>query len=235
MEPAVPPPGPPATSIGEVVARMRAIDAVLPASDGIACFNRMYLEVTEAVGAQVEQGMFGDPGWISHLDVVFANRYFAAIDSLSGPPSAQPTAWRPLVAARARSGIEPIQFALAGMNVHINHDLPLSVVDTCTALGTAPMAGSHHDDYQRIDRLLDASEQKIRESFEPADLRSADRHTAAVTNLLLNWSMNEARDVAWDTALAIWEVREHRLALRLMTDALAGVIALGTRTILVAV
>jgi hypothetical protein len=30
------------------------------------------------------------------------------------------------------AGIEPIQFALAGMNVHINHNLPLAVVVTCT-------------------------------------------------------------------------------------------------------
>jgi hypothetical protein len=235
MLPAVPPPGPPATTISNVIARMNAIGGALPASDGIACFNRMYLEVTQAVGDQVDQGLFGDPAWVSHLDVAFANRYFAAIDSLSGPASAEPTAWRPLIAARGRRDIEPIQFALAGMNVHINHDLPLAVVQTCLDLNTTPTTAPHRDDYQKIDKLLDAAEQSVRESFEPPDIRFADHHVAAVTNLLLNWSMNETRDVAWDTALAMWAVRDHHLAAELMTAALGRVIAFGTRTLLVAV
>ncbi|MEO8888083.1 MAG: DUF5995 family protein [Jatrophihabitantaceae bacterium] len=235
MDLAVPPPGPPAATIDDVIARMKAIDAALPAGDGVACFNRMYLEVTVGVGGQVEQGLFGDPAWVTALDVGFANLYFAAIDSLSGPPSSQPTAWRPLLSARGEPDIEPIQFALAGMNVHINHDLPLAVVATCTDLDTTPTDGSHREDYQKIDKLLDASEQSVREAFEPSDVRGADRHVANVTNLVCNWSLNEARDVAWDTALAIWTVRDHHLTSQLLTNALARVVAMGTSTLLVAV
>jgi hypothetical protein len=235
MEPAIPLPAPPSLTIDDVIARMKAIDAALPASDGVACFNRMYLEVTVGVGRLVEQGTVGDPDWVTRLDVVFANLYFAAIDSLSGPPSAQPTAWRPLLAARGNPGIEPIQFALAGMNVHINHDLPLAVVATCVDLDTTPATGTHHADYQEVDKLLDASEQSVRESFEPADLQSADRHVAAVTNLVCDWSINEARDVAWDTALAIWAVRDHQFTTNLLTYSLARIVAMGTQTLLVAV
>jgi len=231
----LPPPAPPAATIADVIEHMRAIEETLPASDGVACFNRMYLEVTLGVAGQVEQGTFADADWVTRLDVVFANRYFAAVDALGGPASAQPTAWRPLLAARAKQGIEPIQFALAGMNVHINNDLPLAVVATCAELGTAPGEGTHHADYQRVDALLDAAEQSVRESFEPPDLRSVDAHVAAVTNLVCNWSLNEARDVAWDTALALWAVRDHRLATELVTSALARMVAMATRTLLVAV
>ena len=46
----------PVTSIAEAIARMKAIDAATPASDGLACFNRMYLAVTEAVGADWTRG-----------------------------------------------------------------------------------------------------------------------------------------------------------------------------------
>ena len=35
-------------------------------------------------------------------------------------------AWAPLVERRATRGVLPIQFALAGMNAHINHDLALA-------------------------------------------------------------------------------------------------------------
>ena len=50
---------------------------------------------------------------------------------------------RPLVEQRAVAGIEPVQFALAGMNAHINPDLPMTMVSTCAALATAPDAGEH--------------------------------------------------------------------------------------------
>jgi len=235
MGSAIPAPAPPAATIDEVIARMGAIQAALPASDGVACFNRMYLEVTLGVNKEVKQGFFGDQAFVSHLDVVFANLYFDAVDAMSGPPSAVPAAWQPLLAARSTRGIEPIQFALAGMNAHINHDLPLAVVGTCTALSTAPSDGCHHDDYQKIDALLDASEQSVRESFEPPDVVAVDRHVAAVANLIGNWDITQARDVAWDTALALWEVRDHQFATQLLTGALARTVAMASRGLLVVV
>ena len=214
---------------------MRSISSALPSSDGVACFNRMYLEVTLGVSQQVAQGSFGDPAFVSHLDVVFANLYFSAVDALSGPPSAMPVAWQPLLAARSTPGIEPIQFALAGMNAHINHDLPLAVLTTCTDLSTAPNDDSHHDDYQKIDALLDAAEQSVRESFEPHDVVVVDQHVAAVANVVANWSINAARDVAWNTALALWDVRDHQMATQLLTDALARTVAMASRGLLVVV
>jgi Family of unknown function (DUF5995) len=235
MDSVIPPPAPAATTIDEVIARMQSIDAALPPGDGVACFNRMYLEVTQGVDQQVQQGSFGDPAFVSHLDVVFANLYFCAVDALSGPASAVPVAWQPLLAARGRSGIESIQFALAGMNAHINHDLPLAVVTTCTDLNTAPDDGSHHQDYQRIDALLDASEQSVRESFEAPGIAAVDRHVAAVADLIGNWSINAARDVAWDTAVALWDVRDHELATHLLTGALARTVGMASRCLLVAV
>jgi hypothetical protein len=38
------------------------------------------------------------------------------------------------------------------------------------ALATTPTAGTHREDDQKVDKLLDASEQSVREAFEPADL-----------------------------------------------------------------
>jgi len=235
MDFAVPAPAPPAATIDEVIARMRSIDAALPSSDGVACFNRMYLEVTLGVSQKVEQGFFGDPAFVSHLDVVFANLYFCAVDALSGPPSAMPVAWKPLLAARSDPGIEPIQFALAGMNAHINHDLPLAVVTTCTDLTTAPGDGCHHDDYQKVDALLAASVESVRQSFEPPDVVVVDQHVSAVANVVGNWSINAAREVAWDTAGALWDVRDYQMATQLLTGALARTVAMASRGLLVVV
>jgi hypothetical protein len=226
VNPAVLGPAPAAQTINDVIARMQSIQDALPANDGVACFNRMYLQVTEGVNQRVQQGLFGDAAFMTRLDVVFANRYFAAIDAMSGPIADVPKAWQPLIAARSAPGIEPIQFAFAGMNAHINFDLPLAVVSTCSELATEPSAGSHYDDYLKINTLLDAAEQAVRESFEPPELVNADRHFAGVTNIVANWSINSARDVAWDTATALWDVRDHDLATKLLTGALVRTVAM---------
>ena len=195
----------------------------------------MYLDVTTQVDDRVQQGTFADPAFVLHLDVVFANIYFAAVDALTAQPDALPAAWKPLLTSRSLPGIEPLQFALAGMNAHINHDLPVAVVQACGDLSTAPGDGPHHDDYQKVDGLLDAAEQAMRQSFESPSELVVDQHVAAVATLVSNWSMNTARDVAWNEALALWEIRDHPMAASLLTAALARTVAMVSRALLIAV
>jgi Family of unknown function (DUF5995) len=166
--------------------------------------------------------------------VAFANLYFAAAGA-AGTPAASPLAWRPLAEARAAAGIEPVQFALAGMNAHINHDLPIAMVSSCTALATAPGAGSHFADYQKVDQLLDAAEQSVRQSFESAAELAVDRHMAAVANLVTTWTITSARDLAWNNCLLLWAIRDDPIARGLFLDALAASTALASKMLLVAV
>ena len=49
MSAGLPVPDVPVTTVAGVIARMEAIGGALPAGDGLACFNRMYLEVTQQV------------------------------------------------------------------------------------------------------------------------------------------------------------------------------------------
>ena len=230
------PPAPPApvTTVAEAIARMETLGAGLPAGDGLACFNRMYLQVTQTVGTDLGQGFFADPAFMTTLDVTFANLYFAA-QQAAGAPAAVPLAWRPLAELRGTAGIEPIQFALAGMNAHINHDLPLAVVSTCQALATAPDADPHYADYQKVDQLLDGAEQSVRESFETAAEVAVDRHLAAVADLIGNWTINDARDLAWTNCLLLWAVRDDEIARGLFLDALTASTAMASRMLLVAV
>jgi hypothetical protein len=213
---------------------MQAIGAGLPASDGLACFNRMYLAVTQTVDSDLGQGFFADPAFMTTLDVTFANLYFAAAQTV-GTAAAVPEAWRPLLELRGAAGIEPIQFALAGMNAHINHDLPVAVASTCAELGTAPSEGTHLADFQKVDALLDAAEQAVRMSFESALELAVDDHLRAVDNLVACWAINSARDLAWRNALVLWELRGDPLARELFLDGLADAAALASRLLLTAV
>ncbi len=219
----------------EALARMEAIDAALPAGDGVACINRMILGVTRQVAANISQNFFADPMFLEALDVVFANIYFDAVNALTTRPQDLPTAWAPLLESRGNTDIEPIQFALAGMNAHINNDLPVALVTTCAQLGTAPDDGSHHDDYLKVNQLLDAAEQSVRQSFESGPVLAADRHLQAVANLVANWSMTSARDVAWDNAAALWAIRSIGFARDTLLDTMAHTIAMASRCLLAVV
>ena len=234
MSGALPVPDAPAVSVAGAIARMEAIAAALPAADGLACFNRMYLDVTRQVNSQLGQGFFADPAFMTQLDVAFANLYFAAAGT-AGTPAAAPPAWRPLIGQRAVAGIEPVQFALAGMNAHINHDLPIAMVSTCTALATTPAAGPHFADYQKVDQLLDAAGQSVRQSLESAAELAADRHLAAVASLVTSWTITSARDLAWNNTLLLWAVRDDPITRGLFLDTLATSTALAGKMLLVAV
>ena len=234
MSAALPAMDAPVTTIAEAITRMQAMATALPAADGLACFNRMYLDVTRQVDSQLGQGLFADPAFMTELDVAFANLYFGAAE-LAGNPAAVPLAWRPLVERRAVPGIEPVQFALAGMNAHINHDLPVAMVNACTALATEPQADSHFADYQKVDQLLDAEEQSVRQSFESAPELAVDQHLCAVATLIGNWTINSARDMAWNNCLLLWAVRHDPVARGLLLDSLAASTAMASRLLLVAV
>ncbi len=229
-----PSPGAPVTSVAEAIARMEAIAAATPGSDGLACFNRMYLAVTQTVDSDLAQGFFADPGFMTTLDVAFANLYFAAVDAAAEPATA-PLAWRPLLEQLDTPGIEPIQFALAGMNAHINHDLPVAVITACAGLSTAPADGSHYADFQKVDQLLDTAEQSVRQSFESGPELAVDHHLQAVDNLVACWSINSARDVAWRNSLVLWTLRPDPAASALFLDGLAAATALASRLLLTAV
>ena len=112
-----------ATTIPEVIARLCAIEAAAAPSDGVVCFARLYRQVTEGVNAQLAGGSFADPRFLERLDVVFANLFFGAVEANAHDPARTPAAWAPLFAARSSRSIAPLQFALAGMNAHINRDL----------------------------------------------------------------------------------------------------------------
>ena len=120
--------------IEAVAARMETIAAPLQEDDGVHRFNELYLAVTRAVAKESVTATFEDAAFISRLDVIFADPHFAAVDDLDAgrkPSRAQ----APLFEARAKQGIAPLQFAIAGMNAHINHDLVLALVTTTKELG----------------------------------------------------------------------------------------------------
>jgi hypothetical protein len=199
----------PASSLKGVLGRMEQIAAALPPEDGLAAFNLLYMEVTYAVVQAIEAGSFSDPDFLSRLDVVFANFYFAAVRLHFADSPTVPRAWSPLLLSRTESGISPLRFALAGMNAHINHDLCLALVQTCRERGIEPKKGSRqHRDYLQINQTLQAKESEVKERFLTGVLRRIDQLLGPLDDAVVMWNIVEARDLAWDHAETLWQLRE---------------------------
>ncbi|MGA8247446.1 MAG: DUF5995 family protein [Nocardioides sp.] len=222
------------TTVDGVLARMREVDAQLSATDGVAVFNRMYLTVTERIAAILATPggsaatTFHDPVAMADLDVRFAGLWLTAYDAAAAG-GAVPTAWRPLFELRA-AGRAPVQYALAGMNTHIEHDLPVAVVDTCRARSLDP--GAVHADYETVNGVLAQVESEIRRSFLDQVGREADDALRQVAHLISCWSIDKARDVAWVTAETLWTLRDVGPLRDRFLDGLADTVGMTTRTLL---
>ncbi|WP_254802886.1 DUF5995 family protein [Kitasatospora sp. SUK 42] len=217
----------PAT-VEEVAGRLRELAAGLPPADGVAVFNRLYLTVTEAVRDRLGTGYFTDPSAMAEFDVVFAGRYLLAVaaDAAGQEP---PACWRPLFALRAHPGVHPLQFALAGMNAHIQHDLPLAVVDLCHRRGCEP--GEVEEDYHRINGVLAEVESAVREQLLPGGPDLLEQ-AEPLAHRLGTWSVEAAREGAWSAVRALWELRGLPGAARAFTAALDGSVGLLGRALL---
>ena len=220
----------PAGEVGSIVERLRALVAGLPAQDGVAVFGGVYLTVTEAVATHLAAGdVFADPAAVARLDVLFADRFLTAVDAAAAPAPApapapastaaraRPAAcWRPLLELRRHPGILPVQFALSGINAHVEHDLPLALLDTCAVLGCAPDDLSA--DFHRVNDVLAQVEAQVRERLAPAPAELEP--DGPLLHLLSSWSIDAARDAAWASTLTLWELRERPVALAAASGAL---------------
>ena len=179
---------------------MEKLDSAMAPNDGLKWFNLLYLKVTQQVRNTPPQDGWKDPAWLTRLDVIFANLYFAALaDFLAGKPT--PSSWQALFEARERAGIDRIQFALAGMNAHINHDLSFALlrIDDEMHQGFNPKTPEHQD-YEHVNGLLEAVLPQALQFLATGILGQMIQDTDKIGKLLAVWNVRVARDLAWDFA-----------------------------------
>jgi hypothetical protein len=213
-------------SIGDVIAVMQSIDGLLPSNDGVKWFNRLYLMVTQEIDAQPPPNGWQDATWLTRLDVVFAGFYFAAIAGALEQNADSASSWDAFFEARTRAGVDRIQFALAGMNAHINHDLALALLQTDDELHLTPgMQSPEHDDYERVNGLLEVVLPSALNLLATGIVGELAQDTGKIGRLLAIWNVRAARDLAWDFADHLRNLRGLSRDLALESqDKLTGVI-----------
>lgn len=197
----------PLHSVADVIQTMQAIEASCLDADGLKWFNWMYLEVTRAVEQRIASGGFTDAAWLAELDINFARLYFSALESaLSGQPT--PGCWQILFEHRDEAAIARIQFALAGINAHINHDLPQAIVATAQVTATVPQHGSaQYNDYSALNATLDSLIESAKHTLHvrlPGEPLPPVSH---LENTIAAWNVSAAREAAWQNAEVLWHLR----------------------------
>jgi hypothetical protein len=195
-------------SVADVIAIMQAIDAHCINGDGLKWFNLLYLQVTQAVEASVSASSFLNPAWMAALDVEFAGHYFRALQtSLGGQPT--PGCWQALFNCRNQTELSRIQFALAGMNAHINHDLPQAVLALCRADQIEPKHGTpQYTDFTSINTTLDGLIHQAEIDMHLRLLGDALPPVSDLDNKIAGWDLSTVREVAWDNAELLWRLSE---------------------------
>ncbi len=219
--------------IAAVIARMEAVASELSVADGVSRFNHLYLEVTRSVDAALQLPGFEDAVFMTALDVCFADLYFDALDACDAGRST-PRCWAPLLAVRGDASIASIQFALAGMNAHINHDLSLALVATCEGHGIDPAhASPQYRDYVRLKDILVRVEARVKHELLTGLLGVADHVLGRIDDVVAIWSIVEARNAAWTHAEMLWALREDRELTAAFERALDGSVGFASRGLLV--
>lgn len=220
-------------TVTAVLAELQKLAATDDQSDGVWQFNRMYLQVTELVAARLREGYFSNDTFMNRLDIVFAQLY---LDARAADTAAEPIAacWDPIFTSRA-APLAPIQFALAGMNAHINHDLPVAVVSTCEQLGLHPGSRGVRSDYAKVTLLLAEVHEQVRQSFLDGVVLATDRELSPLLTLVGSWSIGRAREAAWVNSEVLWQLRRSPALAAQFRESLSRTVGLATRTLLVPV
>lgn len=223
--------GTPPGSVEDVLGIMRRIDALCALGDGLKWFNGLYLEVTQAVADRVNAGGFEDPAWIAALDVQFADLYFDALRAaLSGGQA--PGCWRAMLDRRNQTALARIQFALAGVNAHINHDLPMAIVRT----GPAPVHGDvHYRDYTALNATLESLVDRAKVELHVRLLGDLLPPVSTLEDTLAAFSMTAAREAAWNNGEVLWALRDIPGLSARTLDTLDGITTVIAKTLLVPV
>jgi hypothetical protein len=195
----------PVSTIEDVVRVMQQLDAAMDPEDGLKWFNTLYLLVTQAVLERTRDHAWNDPRWLNRLDVVFAELYFNAIRDMVQSPGSVHKPWEVLFEARRNPHIMRVQFAICGMNAHINHDLQFGLIQAGEDLDIAPVSGSpQHEDFEFVNGILEAVMPEVKQILATGIVGQIDQDLGRVDDILAIWGVKAAREFAWKSAENFW-------------------------------
>lgn len=222
-------------SIADVLEIMGTIQSTCIDGDGLKWFNWLYLRVTQAVKARIDSGDFANPQSMTDLDVQFAKFYFGALKgSLTG--TSCPECWSVLFNCRGATRTARIQFALSGINAHINHDLAEAIVATCKMDKITPSRStSQYNDYTALNTALNSLIDTAKQALYVRLLGDSLPPVSHLEDTMAAWSVCAAREKAWQNAQILWQLQGSAEMTAGFMDSLDGLTSVVGKALLVPV
>jgi hypothetical protein len=207
------------TDVPSVVDRLDRIATVAAAlsplgeKDGMACFARLYRQITKDVLASYDNGsLFRCGRFIIELDIAFAQRYLNAILRHGTAGQEAPGCWELLFERRQEPDTEEWRFAAAGVNAHVNFDLAFALLDVWEKFPDAPFGTTEaqYADYRAINTIFERNMDSLCEDFDApwADVGGHDSIFDRAGNVLGDLLVVGTRDLAWTFAERMWRNRD---------------------------
>lgn len=157
-------------------------------------FAALYHKVTYEVKVGIENGQFANGPQLAQLDVLFANRYFHALEQWkAGKPVSR--SWQVAFESSKMPSKLVLQHLLLGINAHINLDLGIATVEAA--------AGGDIDglrsDFNAINTVLSSLTYSVFNKLNLiSPLLSFLGFTGTRSNsMLVQFSIGNARDGSW--------------------------------------
>lgn len=188
---------------------IKTIDDVLKALDDIiqeskennsplGYFAALYRKVTQKVKDGIAEGFFDDGPRMEKLDVIFASRYIDAYNEYQNNQT--PTlSWVKAFDLSKKYWPIVLQHLLIGMNAHINLDLGIAAAEVMKGKDIQNLKG----DFDKINKVLASLVSDVEKDLSQIwpTLKKILKWTGKLDTFLINFSMEVARDGAWDFAV----------------------------------
>lgn len=163
-------------------------------------FAALYRKVTVKIKEGIAQGRFENGPRMERFDVTFANRYLDAMKQFRNgqQPSScwlasfkAAAAWRPII----------LQQLLLGMNAHINFDLGIAAAE----IAPGDELPSLQHDFDEINNILAGLVGQVESEINEVSpwINFLDHIDPRADVAVVNFSMNKARESAWDLATTL--------------------------------
>lgn len=197
-----------ATTIDEVIGNLDVIiDDAVAGKSRLGFFAVLYRGVTVKVKEGIGAGRFQDGQRMERLDVIFANRYLEALHRFQNRQ--QPTqswlaafgtvtSWRALI----------LQHLLLGINAHINLDLGIAAAQTSPGDQIFDLRHDFNEINKILAGMLDLVQSKLGKLSPWFAL--FDYVGGRTDEAVINFSMQRARDAAWQVAERMAELERDK-------------------------
>ena len=168
-------------------------------NDTLGYFAVLYQRVTLKVKEGIQTNYFDNGPRMEMLDVIFAKKYIDAWIAWQNHAKTSES-WEKAFSLSTKSWPVVLQHLLIGMNAHINLDLGVAAAEI-----SKNNIEDLKDDFFRINEILSSLVDDVQNNLSsiwPA-LKKLLSKTGKIDNFLVDFSMELARDGAWEFAQSI--------------------------------